>query len=270
MPSKFGANRISGRAGPPAPVLSSVNGLTNAVDTRHRGKGVPTPKMAELLAARIEGEIADAGWPVGEVLGTETELLQRFEVSRNVFREAVRILENHRVARMRPGSGGGLVVLAPDPAAITAAAALHLDYQQVTAANLFEARLGIELLTVGLAAQNIDEAGIARLRHEIEVEAAALGDTEAAFERASDLHVVIAELSGNPALVLFTRVLGTLTMNHGRPAFEALPGPDDKRSMYHDVHEAHCAIIEAIVAGDASLASHRMRRHLEATAPLLS
>jgi DNA-binding FadR family transcriptional regulator len=231
---------------------------------------VPPPKMAERLAARIEVEIADAGWPVGEVFGTETELLERFEVSRNVFREAVRILENHRVARMRPGSRGGLVILAPDPAAITAAAALYLDYQQVTAPNLFEARMGIELMTVGLAAQRIDEAGIARLRHEINVEAAGLGDTEAAFERASDLHVVIAELSGNPALVLFTKVLGTLTMNHGRPAFESLPGSDDWRAKYQDVHEAHRAIIEAIVAGDASLASHRMRRHLEAMVPMLS
>ncbi|MGR7003106.1 FCD domain-containing protein [Yinghuangia aomiensis] len=34
-------------------------------------------------------------------------------------------------------------------------------------------------------------------------------------------------------------------------------------------HQAHEAIVEAIVGGDAALAQHRMRRHLQAIAALL-
>ena len=73
-------------------------------------------KGAERLAQRIVDEIADEDWPVGTILGTEPELTSRYGVSRNTFREAVRILEHLGAARMREGRGGGLAVTAPDRA----------------------------------------------------------------------------------------------------------------------------------------------------------
>ena len=58
------------------------------------GRRAPA-KSGEVLAQRIQREIAAAGWPVGERIGTETELLQRYRVSRPVLREAVRLLETN-------------------------------------------------------------------------------------------------------------------------------------------------------------------------------
>lgn len=48
---------------------------------------------------------------MGQSLGPEAELLDRYQVSRAVFREAVRILEHQQIARTRRGPGGGLVGL---------------------------------------------------------------------------------------------------------------------------------------------------------------
>src|SRR5438128_10233608 len=70
----------------------------------------PGRKLAAQVARRIENDIIDAGWPVGAVLGSESELLERYGVSRAVLREAVRLVEHHPVAVMRRGPGGGLVV----------------------------------------------------------------------------------------------------------------------------------------------------------------
>src|SRR4051812_32028391 len=73
-----------------------------------RGYGaIKAPKLASVVAQRIEDDIVASGWPEGQVLGSETDLLERFGVSRAVVREAVRIIEHTGAARMRRGPGGG-------------------------------------------------------------------------------------------------------------------------------------------------------------------
>ena len=88
-------------------------------------------KTGVALARRIEDEVIAQGWPVDRWLGSEPELIERYGVSRAAFREAVRLLEHHGVARMRRGPGGGLIVSTPDSSVVTGAAALFLDYQRV-------------------------------------------------------------------------------------------------------------------------------------------
>src|SRR6202043_3013780 len=83
--------------------------------TRHADVG---DSYAAAVATRIRHDIIAAGWPVGSVLASEPELLERYGVSRPVLREAGRILESQRVARMRRGPRGGLVVLEPDGSAL--------------------------------------------------------------------------------------------------------------------------------------------------------
>src|ERR1700722_20641397 len=78
-----------------------------------------SPKLAEKVASDIEREILAAGWPVGAIVGSEKELLDKHGVSRAVLREAIRLLEHHMIATLRSGPGGGLIVTAPDPAVVT-------------------------------------------------------------------------------------------------------------------------------------------------------
>ena len=73
-------------------------------------------KLGEITAMKIEAQIAARGWTQGEVLGSESELLDEYGVSRAVLREAIRLLEHHGVATMRRGPGGGLIVRHPEPA----------------------------------------------------------------------------------------------------------------------------------------------------------
>src|SRR5205823_13642264 len=100
---------------------------------------IRAPKLASVVARRIEDEIVASGWPVGEVLGSETELLDRFGVSRAVLREAVRIIEHSGAARMRRGPGGGLIVTEPNRDAVVAAISIWFSYVGITAAEIIEA-----------------------------------------------------------------------------------------------------------------------------------
>lgn len=219
------------------------------------------PRLAEVVASQIEQEIIRLGWPVGTVIGSEADLIDRMGVSRAVFREAVRIVEHHNIARMRRGPGGGLVVTEPEPDAVQKAVALYLSYAGVERQQLFETRVALELACTAQAAERITEAGVARLREVLELEEA-LKERALTTGHSHDLHIVIAELTGNPAMTLFVKVLTELTL------LRQLPAADPKQEAASS-HGAHEAIVQAIISGDASLAQHRMRRHLEAVASYL-
>src|SRR2546430_16497264 len=72
-----------------------------------RPDGIPTKKLAEQTAEKIEMRIIEMDWPVGKVIGSEHDLLADYGVSRAALREAIRLLEDHNVAYMRRGGRCG-------------------------------------------------------------------------------------------------------------------------------------------------------------------
>jgi DNA-binding FadR family transcriptional regulator len=219
-------------------------------------------RLAESVARQLEDEIIRAGWPVGRVIGSESELIDRMEVSRAVFREAVRIVEHDNVARMRRGPGGGLIVTEPDPESVQRAIAVYLSYAGVRREELFETRIALEVTCATRAAERVGEAGIKRLREVLRLEDQ-MREEALGSGHTHDLHIAIADLTGNPALSLFVTVLTELTLQRQRPAAD----PTQEAASYH---AAHVAVAEAIIAGDPALAQHRMRRHLRAVAALVA
>jgi DNA-binding FadR family transcriptional regulator len=219
-------------------------------------------KLAEVIAARIREDIVARGWPVDAVLGSESELLARYRISRAVLREAVRLLEYHAVARMRRGPGGGLLVTRPDPQASIDTIALNLEYRRVRGDDLRVVRDAIELgaldrVLATTGADGLDPAAVDRLR----TAAAHITDGPPGDPVRADLfHTVLAELAGNPVLVLFLRIITELFRAHTSAQVPPLPYDETAGEVRH-VHER---ILAAVLDGDAGLARHRMRRHLEA------
>lgn len=212
---------------------------------------------AEVVARRIEREIIAAKWPVDRNFGSASDLEERYGVSKPTLREAVRILENRSVAVMRRGPGGGLIVIAPRAALAEEGAALYLEYRRVSLEQLAVVRRSLELSCIDLAVANLDEDGIERLRSVV-VDESSNGsrDTDVA---PTGFHLVLADLTGNPALSLFVGII-TRLMNE---RFESRGRRDLTSADLHTLHRRHAEITEAIIAGDASLARHRMLRHLE-------
>jgi DNA-binding FadR family transcriptional regulator len=217
-----------------------------------------TQKLAEAVARQLMAEISASQIPVGGIFGSEPELQARLDVSRSVFREAVRLLEYHSVARMRRGPYGGLVVTSPDPSASIDAMAVYLDYQKVEAEELRVVREALELGALGLLTQRNADAALM-----MELHAAQRVDLETPSEEvaglAHDFHLRLAELTGNPVLTLFLRIVLTVWNRHF-----ARPAPSEDRSATIAAVHAHERVLDAIVAGDLPLAQHRMHRHLEA------
>src|SRR6201996_3360467 len=124
----------------------------------------PKPKRAAKVADQIVKDVSAGGWPVGQILGSEAELLDRYQVSRAVFREAVRLVEHQQVARTRRGPGGGLVVSEPPVDAVIDAVVLYLYGAEARLDELFEARLVLEDIATGLAPARLEEQDLATLR----------------------------------------------------------------------------------------------------------
>ncbi|MFN2536663.1 MAG: FadR/GntR family transcriptional regulator [Mycobacteriales bacterium] len=217
-------------------------------------------KLAAYTARRIEDDIIAAGWPVGEVIGSEQELRERYGVSRAVLREAVRLVEHHSVAVMRRGPNGGLIVQQPNAQPATIAMAIYLEYAGATVNDLMHARLVLEPMAASLAAEHITEAGLAELREVLELEAS-YNATQQASPATDLLHRKIAELCGNAPLSAFIGVLLTLTARYAAQPSRAVGGA---RVVAEEVTQAHDSVVEAIIAGNGSLAEHRTARHIEA------
>ena len=223
--------------------------------------GAPRGKRGSELARDIQADVMRNGWPVGEVLGSESELIEKFGISRSVLREAERLLESRGVARMRPGPGGGLRVTAPEPAAVRDATRLYLDYAGVRADDLYQVWIALEITAVAAIAETIDEPGVGRLRALLDDEASVLdSNPEAAIdvwvERGLNLHLEIARQAANPALELFLGVVVELAAEYHTD----LPDP---AAAARWLHASHSDIVSAIVSGDGELAQLRLRRYMK-------
>ena len=211
-------------------------------------------KRAAKVADLIIEDVMALGWPVGQVLGSETDLLERYQVSRAVFREAVRLVEHQQVARTRRGPGGGLVVTEPTVGAVIDAVVLYLHRVDARLDEIFEARIILEDLACQLASERTDENDLAELRHFAESKP---------IEPGSDprgLHALVAAISRNAGLELFVDVFNRVAQLYS-PDWQRLGATIEKETRH-----AHAMIAEALMAGDAGLARNRMRKHLQAEA----
>ncbi len=231
----------------------------------------PRGKLAEMLAATVGDDIATGGWRIGSVFGTETALLERYRVSRAVLREAVRLLEYHSVAQMRRGPGGGLVITKPQAQASVDTIALYLQYRKPSREDLRCVRDAIEIENVVKVVKRRTESEVAAfLETHRETHGSLLdrnpretaGDVSKAAVEEFRFHIGLAQLAGNALLGLFLRIIVELFRRHWFSTGQAPPTWADVVAVEH----AHLRILEAIEAGDDSLARYRIRRHLDAAA----
>lgn len=214
-------------------------------------------KLASWTAERIIADVIDMDWPVGEVLGSEAQLVERYGISRAVFREAVRLIEHQHVARMRRGPGGGLVVDEPDVDAVISAVILYLLRVNATLDEVFDARIVVEEIVAELAPGRVTDGDIGAIRSQLADEASGLSHNHRL------LHAQLARATRNPVLDLFVETLNRVsTFYFSDP--NALPTP-----VFSESRNAHGRIAAAVVSNKPGLARDRMRRHLLAEAEFI-
>ena len=209
-----------------------------------RGRGLHGQLVQQLGQMIVAGELGADRPLVPEEIG------QRFEVSRTVVRESLRVLEAKGLVSARPNVGTRIRpvhewnLLDPDVIEWRALGPFRADQ----ARELAELRQAFEPLAAHLvAAQSSRLPEIARTRmmelSELLSEAAAEGDV-VGYQRAdAELHALVLRATDNRMLEhLASVVYGALEITGVRPT-GCMPGPENS-------DDQHAAMVDRLLAGD--------------------
>jgi DNA-binding FadR family transcriptional regulator len=214
----------------------------------------------EQIADQLRDLIVVGTLKPGARLPTETELAEQLGVSRATVREALRSLMAEGLVRTEKGSTGGTFVAQPSIARVSSYLSTNIcllsDSDELSLAEVLEARELLEVPAARLAADRCTHDGIARLRASIpEGDATARLPTSEQFEMNRDFHTTIVEMSSNALLTLAAK-----------PIFTVLQTRLARSTLGHDLHrtisEHHVAIVSAVESGDADRAGDLMAEHL--------
>lgn len=233
-------------------------GDTSAPPSNAEDDELASGPRAETVAADMLAMVIDRGWPVGESLGSEAELLDIHGVSRPVLRQAVRLLEHQGVVTMRRGPGGGLVVRQPDQGATLQAVNVYLQSHGIPPVTVLHTRKVLELAAVDLAIERLNDAGVRLLQDTIASNRLLhAGSTSRELQR---MHEVLGELAGDPALLLFLRVV--LRLTETKIGFAKRPVAARERAVARN-RLANEGIAEAVLARDVHTARERVSAYLD-------
>lgn len=161
----------------------------------------PRVRKADTVADDIMRGIVRGEWAVGAILPREDELAARYGVNRGVVREAIKLLEVHRL--VRPVRRRGTEVLDPlrslSPEVLRALLTPEpgkIDRRVLE--GLLEVRAELDVRMSVLAAERRTKADLERLDAALARAREALGDADAYAERSPDVAAAVAQATQNP------------------------------------------------------------------------
>ena len=158
------------------------------------------PKMAELVAGQLRRQIVRGELKEGDALPSESELLERFNISRPTLREAFRVLESESLITVRRGTNGGARVQVPSTDVAARFAGFILEHRRTSLDDVYQARILIEPPIVGLLAANRTDDDVAQLRAALAEHDAAVDDPRRAIRTHTAFHALLVDLAGNQTL----------------------------------------------------------------------
>lgn len=194
---------------------------------------------AESLREAIEEDIATGAFPPGMHLD-ETELAQRFGVSRTPLREALIQLSSVGIIAMRPRRG-----------------AVVADVTPQRLLEMFEVMAELEAMCGRLAARRmspIDHAALEQA-HEACKTACLSADPDAYYNQNELFHHAIYAGSHSGFLIEQTAAMHRRLRPYRRLQLRV-------RNRVANSFNEHSGIVEALLAGDAELAAERLRAHI--------
>ena len=233
-----------------------MNACANNKEQGMTAKLEPRKSLSAQLVAELREQIANGTFAPGDKLPSENELMQTYEVSRTVVREAISGLRADGILITRQGVGAFVTNqtgkrLEPfDP----------LDLKAVL--HMIEFRKAIEMEAAEFAAARRDQNDLKELKNRFDELTANALDAKAFVLPDYNFHLAIARASHNPYFLQIEEHIGAQIIPHSKLHVLAPDIPEDL-SFLKAVQVEHEHIYRAIVDGDVSGARAAMRTHLE-------
>jgi len=204
------------------------------------------------VADALQKAVLEKTLKPGDALPIEGDLAQQFGVNRSTVREGIRHLEQTGLVVRQ---GKKLIVSRPSYDQVDEHVSRALIVHDVTFQELWEVKMALEPLAAQLAAGVISDELIDRIGKNIEATKIAQksGDDLVALD--IEFHALIAEASGNRALVMARGAVARLFYPTYKVGMAA-------KTAGQRLVSAHVKIFEAIKAGQADESAEWMSKHI--------
>jgi GntR family transcriptional regulator, transcriptional repressor for pyruvate dehydrogenase complex len=217
------------------------------------GRRVKVERAYEQVADALRESISGGALSEGDRLPSETRLAQQAGVSRSTVREALRMLQE--AGLIERASPKVMVVSRQTEASGHEEVTAALHRRNVTFHHLHEALLTIEPELARLAAERADGADVAALHENLRAQQRSLENFPEWCRLDEEFHLAIAEMSGNPALIITRNPLWKLLL----PVLNRFMSSS---SLPSHALRYHHRIVAEVEARDPELAFAVTRRHV--------
>jgi DNA-binding FadR family transcriptional regulator len=205
----------------------------------------------------VSGELSE-----GDSLGHESDLVERFGVSRPSLREALRILEAEGLITVVRGVLGGVIVHEPDERMTARTAAVVLQSRNVSLADVYDARSLLELTAVRVVASSRARRGSAsQLRQSIREQELTIEDPAAFGRTNARFHEHLVALAGNQTLTVMAEMLNEIVAKAVTAISQKTPAQDSVRTRRRGIRSQE-RLVSLIETGDPSGAEQHWRKHM--------
>jgi DNA-binding FadR family transcriptional regulator len=213
-------------------------------------------RAADSLISELERRILSGALPNDMPLPSERELVEEFNASRTVVREAIAILANRGLVETKPRFRPK--VRKPDFQTVidaTDTVIRHLLADQDGVQNLYQSRLFIERGLVRAAALGATRDDISQLKTALAHNYEAIEDTSLFYQTDIKFHGLLYNIPKNPVFP---------AMHKGYSAWLAPSWAKMERSVQRNEinYQAHKKIYDAILERDADRAEQALEEHL--------
>ncbi|NLF29175.1 MAG: FadR family transcriptional regulator, partial [Clostridiales bacterium] len=157
-----------------------------------------TRNLYEQIADRLEREIISL-YAVGQRLPSEQRLAERYQVSRTIMREAMKLLKERGLVDSRAGSGA--YIKHPEAQNISEMLARIIKLDGIPFHDIYDFRSVLEIAAIRRAVESVTEAELEEMDLLLERLTDRSLDADARRDLDFELHLAIARASRNPLLV---------------------------------------------------------------------
>ena len=212
-------------------------------------------KTSEEVVSQLREMIHRGELHPGDRLPPERDLAKLLGVSRPTLRAGIRSLSAVGILQSRQGAGTFVVQSEGPPQLDSSPLRLMASLHGFTSAEMFEARLALEMAVAGLAAERAAGEQLATMAEEVAGMFASLGDPEQFLAHDVRFHQGVATASGN-------RILTALMNMVSKILFDIRIKTVNRATDLKESAEMHRYIYNAIRKHDPEAARAAMRDHL--------
>jgi GntR family transcriptional repressor for pyruvate dehydrogenase complex len=198
----------------------------------------------------------------GDELPSESELAERFGVSKPTVREALRTLAGFGMVQIVQGKRA--TVCGPSSETLERFFRYSIRGTGEGLREALELRRTLEVEIAALAAERATDAQTARLEKALTKMRAALGTKELWVDADVEFHIALAKGTGNSLMVYLVEALGDVFRDTISTIHESR-GPEATKNTF----ARHERVYEAIRTHDVRAARDAMKVHFDAATPFL-